>query len=232
MLERLTLQRCLLSGDQLVPQTGPSDTLEVMLNPNSFSHGHEIDYNDDGVESSKTQGEIYPEQIFAGYSPETLSFDLTFDGTGAVPTQDGSPPTPVPEMIDKLKTICYTYNGSEHQPNFVKLKWGEAFDNFNGRLKTLKLDYKLFKSTGEPLRATTKLEFRRFRTREEALLDAGQTSPDMTHVIRIREGDTLPLLCETVYKDGGRYLTVARQNGLVNFRALESGALLRFPPIT
>jgi nucleoid-associated protein YgaU len=47
----------------------------------------------------------------------------------------------------------------------------------------------------------------------------------------VRDGDTLPLLCERIYGDPGYYIDVARFNGLVHFRCLEPGTRLHFPPL-
>jgi nucleoid-associated protein YgaU len=50
-------------------------------------------------------------------------------------------------------------------------------------------------------------------------------------MVEVRDGDTLPLLCQRVYNDCGRYLEVARANKLANFRDLQPGTWLRFPPL-
>jgi nucleoid-associated protein YgaU len=47
----------------------------------------------------------------------------------------------------------------------------------------------------------------------------------------VRAGDTLPLLCYQVYEDPSYYLQVAKANNLSNFRKLEQGTELFFPPI-
>jgi nucleoid-associated protein YgaU len=57
------------------------------------------------------------------------------------------------------------------------------------------------------------------------------SSPDLTHLITVKAGDTLPLLCDRIYRDSGYYMEVARINGLSSFRNLQPGTTLKFPPL-
>ncbi len=229
MLEKLTIRSCKLTqgGQQVVPQSGPGAEFATLINPAEVKHGHAIRYSQD-----ESIGDVDSEQVFGRYSPETVTFSLVLDGTGAVPAPRGGPPKPVRKQIDQLKKICYDYNSEAHAPNIVKLSWGNTFQNFFARLQQLNIDYTMFKPTGEPLRAKAQLNFVRFRTERESQRAAGKQSADLTRVVVVREGDTLPLLCEQFYGDPGRYLDVARANDLVNFRQLAPNTQLRFPPLT
>ncbi|TVQ36088.1 MAG: peptidoglycan-binding protein [Geminicoccaceae bacterium] len=232
MLEKLTLQRCVVSAQgQVTPQLGPNDVFVALINPADYKHSLGIAYSDDDPDRARRIGAPDATPRYAGSNPETVSFPLVLDGTGVVPNPGGGPSLSVRTMVERLQAICYRYDGDQHEANVVKLKWGRAFDNFFGRLKELRLDYTLFKPSGEPLRARTQLDFVRFKTQRQSALEARRSSPDMTHVVRVKEGDTLPLLCERIYGDGGRYLEVARFNELVNFRRLVPDTLLRFPPL-
>jgi nucleoid-associated protein YgaU len=53
----------------------------------------------------------------------------------------------------------------------------------------------------------------------------------MTHVRLVKEGDTLPALTREIYGDYRYYLEVARVNQLDDFRSLEPGTRLFFPPL-
>jgi nucleoid-associated protein YgaU len=57
------------------------------------------------------------------------------------------------------------------------------------------------------------------------------SSPDLTHLRDVREGDTLPLLAQEIYGNPHLYLEVARVNRLVNFRRLRPASRLSFPPL-
>ena len=60
---------------------------------------------------------------------------------------------------------------------------------------------------------------------------AQRSSPDMTHTVRVRAGDTLPLLCQQIYRDASKYVDIARLNGLDGFRHLAPDTVLQFPPM-
>ena len=60
---------------------------------------------------------------------------------------------------------------------------------------------------------------------------ARKSSPDVTHVRTVREGDTLPLLCWEVYGSSTPYPRVAAFNRLGGFRDLVVGSQLVFPPL-
>ena len=102
---------------------------------------------------------------------------------------------------------------------------------FFGRLESMATQYTLFKPSGDPLRAKVDLGFTGFMSTKEAELVSNRSSPDLSHRIEVRQGDTLPLLCSRIYGDPLYYLDVARFNGLSDFRRLTPGAKLHFPPL-
>jgi nucleoid-associated protein YgaU len=58
------------------------------------------------------------------------------------------------------------------------------------------------------------------------------SSPDLTHVRMVKEGDTLPLMTYRIYGDPKYYLEVAKANKINNFRKLKTGDIIIFPPLT
>ena len=133
------------------------------------------------------------------------------------------------EQLTALRKVVYDYDGDDHQPRIVRVLWGSL--KLFGRLTSIDVDYTLCGPDGLPLRAKVKLAFVRFMSAKEASLRANRSSPDLTHSILVRDGDTLPLLCHRIYGDCGYYPDVARYNGLVDLRRLEPGTVLRFPPL-
>ena len=95
----------------------------------------------------------------------------------------------------------------------------------------MNVEYTLFHPEGAALRAKIQLSFIQAVTAAQEALEAKRSSPDLTHVVRVQTGDTLPMLCHRIYKDAGKYLAIARHNDLDNFRDLEPNTLLRFPPM-
>lgn len=198
-------------------------TYKLLVNPSEFSHERKICYN-----TKRTQGQTGNEVRFSAFQPDTISFSALFDGTGVVPAQIGTP-ADVADQIDALSKIIYTYNGEYHEPNPVQILWGTLL--FDGRLKSMSLNYSLFKPSGAPLRARAELSFLGMITTDEGLLAANRSSPDLSHSVLVVEGDTLPLLCQRIYGDSRYYPEVAAFNGLREFRRLQAGARLHFPPL-
>jgi hypothetical protein len=201
------------------------DAYKVLINPDTYSHSYAIQYNNlTGQGSNGTLSE------FNRMDEETVSFKITFDGTGVVP---GSPAaggsSNATDQIDSFKKLVFDYNGQNHRPNFIKLKWGTLL--FKCQLKTLGLKYTLFTPQGMPVRAEADLVFAGYTSAEELAKTAKKSSSDMSHLVTIKAGDTLPLLCYRIYGTSAPYAAVARVNRLTGFRRLEPGMQLLFPPV-
>jgi nucleoid-associated protein YgaU len=75
------------------------------------------------------------------------------------------------------------------------------------------------------------MKFVGFMSTKEAEAKNQTSSPDLSHLVEIKAGDTLPLLCHRIYGDPAYYLQVARFNGLKDVNRLTAGARLHFPPL-
>lgn len=217
----LTITQLVPNSDPPTPDTGKR--FKVQINPAEFSHSREIRYN-----TRRTQGQNRNPMRFSAVEPDTISFSLVLDGTGAV-GGDG----PVVEVVTQLEQLCrivYNYNSGAHEPNHVQVAWGTLI--FNGRLQSLSTQYTLFKPSGAPLRARCELSFMGFASNTQANLEANRSSPDLSHSVLVVEGDTLPLLCLRIYGDARYYPEVAAFNGLRQFRRLPAGLRLHFPPLS
>lgn len=220
-LEKLAINPCTVEpGGQVTVDRG--ETFTALLNPASWSHTHAIRYD-----RKPTLGQLAPQSEFSAVEGEKVSFDLVLDGTGVVP--DAAAAGSVEEQVARLRRIVYDYDGSDHQPRPARILWGTL--KFYGRLTALTVDYTLFQPSGEPLRARTRLSFVGFMSAEEEALRANRSSPDLSHRVVVREGDSLPVLCHRIYGDCAYYREVARHNGLVDLGRLRPGTVLRFPPL-
>ena len=133
------------------------------------------------------------------------------------------------KMIKKLKSIVYDYNGKNHEPSVVDILWGDL--KVQGRLLSMETKFALFDKEGHPIRAEVNLSFALFKTFKDLQAEANKNSPDLTHVIEVKAGDTLPNLCNRVYNDPSYYMQVARVNKLSGFCRLVPGMRLVFPPL-
>ena len=140
------------------------------------------------------------------------------------PNKDG-----IIDQIDTFKAIVFDYSGDLHKPYYLMVKWGALI--FKGTLVDLSIEYKLFAADGTPLRAVAKLKIKGNIDEDLRVAKENNKSPDLTHYRRVISGDTLPLMTYRIYGDSKYYLEVARVNKINNFRKLEVGQELFFPPL-
>jgi contractile injection system tube protein/LysM domain-containing protein len=203
--------------------------MSVYINPDQYTHNYTIVYS-----NTQAQGSPKGSPEYNKTPSDTVNFQLIFDGTGVVPSPlPGKPPAPedgIVTQINNFMGLALNYNGKIHSPNFIQLSWGTLV--FNCRLQTLKLTYTLFKPDGTPLRAKADTTFIGFQDEQEIAKEAKASSPDMTHVVTVKSGDTLPLLCSNIYGSGLYYTEIAKVNGLTGFRELAPGSRIFFPPLS
>ena len=195
------------------------DEFIVMFNPSTYSQKYEIEY-----EQAQGQGTTGSTQKFGRIKPQDYSFEFVFDGTGvSLEKKD------VSALIERFFEVTGKINSDIHRPLYLQISWGHLISRCV--LKSAEVTYNLFKPDGYPLRARVKAVFSEnvddtLRTAEE-----GKNSPDLTHYRVVKEGDNLPLMAYRIYKDPSYYLKVARVNRLNNFRDLEVGTQIQFPPV-
>lgn len=193
----------------------------VMMNPESFSLKESITYSDTGEQRSLK---------FCSYDKEDISFPkILLDTTGAIPKDLWPMDGTIKDMIQKLKKVVYSFDGSKHEPPIVSISWGSYSDK--GRLNSMNVKYVLFDIHGDPLRAEVTLSFSHYEELKEIEAAANKQSPDLTHIVEIKTGDTLPNLCYKIYNDPSYYMQVARINHLSSFCHLVPGTRLVFPPL-
>jgi hypothetical protein len=215
------------------------DALEAQYNPETLSVKHEVRYQPrQGIALSGSAAH------FSYSPPQSLSVKLIFDGTqadnwggrrlGALVTgrlQGLGVPT-VGERIERLLDTCYQVRSDTHEPAYLRLTWGQGVlgAGFDCRLESADIKYTLFDRDGSPLRAELDAVFVGDLDPHKDAAAKRLASPDLSHRRRVASGDTLPLLCLDIYGSAEHYLRVAEVNGLDDFRVLEPGRELVFPP--
>lgn len=156
---------------------------------------------------------------------EKQHFDVEFylDSTGVTPGCDS-----VPNAVKSLRDLCIDYHGTEHNSYFIKLVWGKGVE-FKCKCSSLDINYSLFKSDGEPVRAHVKATFESYEDPATKAKRHKTSSPDLSHIRTFKAGDSLPLICADIYGDSKYYLQVAEANGIINFRNIPPGKQVLFP---
>jgi hypothetical protein len=201
------------------------DPFEVLMNPETYRRSCSVEYADE-----QSPGTVAPELKFKGMPADSIGFKLIFDGTNSIANLPESlRGKDVTAQIQAFEKTTLKYNGEIHRPNFVRLSWGTF--TFKGVLTELNLEYTLFKDDGTPLRASADVTFKATMSTEEAALEAGRKSPDLTRVRQLVAGETLPGLCCSVYGEVNTFVQVARVNRMDRLRDIDVGTFLRFPPL-
>lgn len=192
---------------------------EVLFNPNTYSVKYAVEY-----EEEQGKGTTGVPQKFKQAKPSEFGVEFTLDGTGA-----SADVVDVDQKIDEFLSVVKEYDGEIHRPPYLKVIWGTLL--FNCVFKGANVKYTLFKPDGAPLRAVVSATFLGFIDDTKRVADERASSPDLTRVHAVTAGETLPLLCHRYYGDARHYVSVAQHNDLNDFRRLEAGGRLLFPPL-
>lgn len=208
--------------------TKTGNSFSVMVNPGNYDENKQIEYD----EKKALDGGNLP--AYKGYKDEELRFEFTLDTTGVLGDWMNTPKVeelrPLSATIKILENTVYTYVGDAHEPPYLGLIWGTL--NYKGRLKSMKINYLLFNNEGEPLRAKVTISILKYVDEATQNRLKNKSSPDLSHLVTVKDGDTLPALCQRMYRSAAYCTEVARVNGLTGFRQLIPGTQLLFPPLS
>ncbi|WP_346857589.1 hypothetical protein [uncultured Draconibacterium sp.] len=206
-----------------------------LLNPEKYNLKYKVEQNQRQAAGTSAASPRYNRT-----PPEDLELEFIFDRTGVLINYGGpgeedntlssDEGVGIADDVDQFKRVVFDYNGDEHRPNYLVLSWGALL--FKGVLTELNLTFKLFKPDGTPLRASATAKFKGFIEDNLRVAMENNSSPDLTHVRIVNEGDTLPLMTHRIYGDSKYYLEIAKVNKLSNFRKLRVGQEIFFPPLT
>ena len=207
---------------------------KTLLNPENYKFSYKIEQNDDQASGTSAAAPRFNKAL-----PEDFELEFVFDRTGVITDYGASGASDdktfkdegggIIDDIEKFKKVIFDYNGDEHKPNYLIISWGTLL--FKGTLSEMDITFKLFKSDGTPLRAVARAKFKGFVEDDLRVAKENNSSPDLTHVRIVNEGDTLPLMSFRIYGDSKYYLEVAKANQISNFRKLKVGQKIFFPPI-
>lgn len=194
----------------------------AMFNPDQIGLDERLVWREDSAAGRQDSDHTYVRT-----TARTFSIDILLDGTGV---NTGGVKIPVTAQVLLFRTATSRIVGTEHRPNFLLLQYGPLV--INCVLLSSTITYTSFDMFGVPIRAKIRAEFAERVAAGLSNILSMLSSPDLTHQIEVKEYDLLPLLTYKIYNNQNYYLQVARINKLKNFRKLEAGTLLRFPPVS
>ena len=213
------------SSDLVSPD---QNTFTALVNPDSFKRTFSAVYQKSRGINTSSQSQRYGQS-----NPQQLHLTLILDDTGATNTGLDIGPLSsggsVEKQVDDFLSLCSNYNGDIHEPNYLIVNWGKL--NFQCKLLSVDIQFSLFSKEGKPFRAELNTIFIEDISNEERAKLENKNSPDVTHSHLFVAGDTLPLICFTVYGSSAYVLNLADFNQIDHFRDIEPGTELRLPPL-
>jgi Contractile injection system tube protein len=198
---------------------------EVQYNPSEFSVSYGTDYEEDKT-TEVAKNEVKPKKL---KYPE-VSFDFVLDGTGVNSSfTDGFKKKDVMALVNEFKELCFIPNPDTHQPNFVKIIYGELL--YKAVFKSVDIKFTLFKNDGTPLRAKVNAKFLTIADTDITGVMKSFSSPDVTHKRIVNDHESLIMMSNNIYDRNDLYQEVARFNELNTFRRVITGSELFFPSV-
>lgn len=193
----------------------------AMFNPESFFIKEDIVW-----EADCTPGQQATEQNYSATRGRSFTMEFMLDGTGV---NTSGVKIPVTAQVLLFRAATTKIIGAIHSPPSLLVQYGTFISNC--KLNDSTVTYTMFDSFGLPIRAKISASFTEYTPSGLGAILSMLSSPDLTHAVTVAEGDILPLLTYKVYNEQNYYLQVAKVNKLKNFRKLEAGTTLIFPPI-
>lgn len=194
----------------------------AMLNPEQFSVRESVHWQNDpplGLEGT--------DPAYLTTRPRTFTIDFMLDGTGV---NTNGVKIPVTAQVALFRAATTAIQSLTHRPNYLMVQYG-TFINICV-MNSSTVTYTMFDLAGLPIRAKISATFTERKVGTLSAILNMLSSPDLTHKVKTQEGDLLPVLTQTIYKNQYYYLQVAAVNGLTNFRRpFPAGQELIFPPI-
>ena len=244
-LEKLTLRAFKPAANPKEPpqpSDAPEDTYTVQVNPSSYSLNHLLNYSyHRGQGFSAERGGLQRQP--SRQPPIRVPVRRHRCGSQAVGARRHSA-----RRGDRVGTVAgralrrhgrdqevqrarvHSAAGKIHRPRPLLLVWGKSGLPLRADARSTIASRCSRKTARRCARSRNARSASPFHDAEQERRD-NATSPDLTHLRDVRDGDTLPLLAYDIYGKPELYLEVARVNKLVNFRRLRSASRLSFPPL-
>jgi len=199
-------------------------SFECLMSPTAFKMEHRNIY-----------GTLYPINGSIPLSPfssggkNTTEVTIILDGTAANASKNGEPVKVVDQLLNLMENTI-DYNGSIHQPPFVKLVWG-SLPVILCRAEKLDVEYKTFNDAGLPVRADVNVRFVEDVDWELSKQQANKQSPDLYHQHLITDNETLPSISYKYYDSTSYSSLIAETNHLKNLYDCIPGKTILIPPL-
>jgi hypothetical protein len=194
----------------------------AMFNPENIAIKEELEWSDDCGPGGEGSDPVYKRT-----KARSFTLDFILDGTGV---NTNGKKIPVVAQILLFRSATTHIAGVLHRPPYLLVQYGTFISTCV--LNSSTVTYTMFDMFGLPIRAKVSASFSERTIATLSNILNMLSSPDLTHEVTVKPGDLLPVLTWKIYNDQNYYLQVARINRLKNFRKLQVGTELIFPPLS
>jgi LysM repeat protein len=207
----------------------PNVRIDCYFNPTEYSISKTNEWT-----YEKVTGTSLPPAVFSGGAPRQMELSLLLDQTlftGKMTVQAAT------DALFKMMEVPAgkSGGGTTAAPPMVKFNWGKIV-GFKAVCTSLTVAYKLFRPTGEPIRADVKMTLKQAETASTKSSNGAKKGQNPTTranagfgVHTVRDGDTLPSIAYQTYGDATRWRVIAEANGVDNPMHLRRGTPLSLP---
>jgi hypothetical protein len=212
-------------------QIDGGDRIDCYFNPTEYSISKSNEWT-----YEKVTGTSLPPAQFSGGNPRQMELSLLLDQTlfkGKMTVQAAT------DALFKMMEVPAgkSGGGTTAVPPFITFQWGSVV-GFKAVCTSLTVAFKLFKPTGEPLRADVKMTLKQAETASTKSSNGANKGQNPTTranagfgVHTVRDGDTLPSIAYQTYGDATRWRVIAEANGVDNPMHLRRGTPLSLPKL-
>lgn len=194
----------------------------AMFNPENITIREQLVWHENNPPGAEGSDPTYTKT-----QPRTFTLEFTIDGTGV---NTNGVKIPVTAQVLLFRSATTHIAGVLHRPPYLLVQYGLFISTCV--INSSSVTYTMFDMFGLPIRAKISATFTERTVSGLSNVLNMLSSPDLTHKITVKEGDLLPYLTYQTYNNQNYYLQVAKVNKLKNFRKLQAGSTLVFPPIS
>jgi len=194
----------------------------AMFNPENITIREQLVWHENNPPGAEGSDPTYTKT-----QPRTFTLEFTIDGTGV---NTNGVKIPVTAQVLLFRSATTHIAGVLHRPPYLLVQYGLFISTCV--INSSSVTYTMFDMFGLPIRAKISATFTERTISGLSNVLNMLSSPDLTHKITVKEGDLLPYLTYQTYNNQNYYLQVAKVNKLKNFRKLQAGSTLVFPPIS
>jgi Contractile injection system tube protein/LysM domain len=207
--------------------------IKCWFNPKEYTIAKQNQWKIDPV-----VGTALPTAQFGGGQPRKLTLDLMFDASDS--SLDVRTVTDQLFKAMEINTALGSGKGKNSgRPPMITFTWGSTV-TFKAVADSLSVQYLLFRPDGGPIRAQAKLSLIQVEKAQDKSSGKGGGKGDNNPTTRalpgsgshvVRDGDSLPSIAYTHYRNATRWRVIAEANGIDDPLRLRRGTTLAVPRI-